>query len=76
MPYVRTRVMAYAIGKDNLSYETTTDKDVVRTDRHLDFFKDTDGPQLKQLNDILVTYTFFNFDLGILLDFLKDRGVV
>ncbi len=41
------------------------EKDVVRTDRHLAFFRE-DGPHLVQLNDILLTYTFFNFDLGTL----------
>jgi hypothetical protein len=40
------------------------DKDVVRTDRTTAFFQDLAGPNLRQLNDILVTYTFFNFDLG------------
>jgi len=40
------------------------DKDVVRTDRTTAFFQDLEGPNLRQLNDILVTYTFFNFDLG------------
>jgi hypothetical protein len=43
---------------------TLADKDVVRTDRTTAFFQDLEGPNLRQLNDILVTYTFFNFDLG------------
>jgi hypothetical protein len=39
-------------------------KDVVRTDRHLEAFADTESAHLSRLNDILLTYSFFNFDLG------------
>eukprot|EP01114_Cavostelium_apophysatum_P024236 TRINITY_DN9425_c0_g1_i1.p1 TRINITY_DN9425_c0_g1~~TRINITY_DN9425_c0_g1_i1.p1 ORF type:complete len:655 (+),score=177.99 TRINITY_DN9425_c0_g1_i1:169-2133(+) len=40
------------------------EKDVVRTDRTLDFYADENGPNLKMLNEILITYTFYNYDLG------------
>jgi len=39
-------------------------KDVVRTDRHLEYFKEPDSDALKKLSDILITYSFYNFDLG------------
>jgi len=40
------------------------DKDVVRTDRTHAFFKDEDGEHLTWMREILLTYTFYNFDLG------------
>lgn len=40
------------------------EKDVVRTDRALSYFEEDDNPRLKLLHDILLTYSFFNFDLG------------
>lgn len=49
----------------------------MRTDRNTEFFTDLEGPQLRQLNDILVTYTFFNFDLGTSCSFpLRERRSV
>jgi len=39
-------------------------KDVVRTDRLLDYFEGDDNPHLTLLNDILLTYSFYNFNLG------------
>ncbi|KAL6517075.1 hypothetical protein OROHE_018035 [Orobanche hederae] len=40
------------------------DKDVVRTDRSLLFYDGDDNPNVYLLRDILVTYSFYNFDLG------------
>lgn len=40
------------------------DKDVVRTDRSVAFFDGDDNPNVHLLRDILLTYSFYNFDLG------------
>ncbi|CAI9100838.1 OLC1v1038021C2 [Oldenlandia corymbosa var. corymbosa] len=40
------------------------DKDVVRTDRSLSFYDGDDNPNVHLLRDILLTYSFYNFDLG------------
>lgn len=40
------------------------EKDVVRTDRSLSFYEGDDNPNVNLLRDILVTYSFYNFDLG------------
>lgn len=40
------------------------EKDVVRTDRTLDPFKDDQSPYLTLLREILLTYTFYSFDVG------------
>ncbi|XP_039017142.1 TBC1 domain family member 17-like [Hibiscus syriacus] len=40
------------------------EKDVVRTDRSLSFYDGDDNQNVKILRDILLTYSFFNFDLG------------
>ncbi|KAJ7978962.1 RabGAP/TBC domain-containing protein [Quillaja saponaria] len=40
------------------------DKDVVRTDRSFDFYDGDDNPNVNVLRDILLTYSFYNFDLG------------
>ncbi|XP_058115588.1 uncharacterized protein LOC131258346 isoform X2 [Magnolia sinica] len=40
------------------------DKDVVRTDRSISFYDGDDNPNVTQLRDILLTYSFYNFDLG------------
>ncbi|XP_043813812.1 TBC1 domain family member 15 isoform X3 [Manihot esculenta] len=40
------------------------DKDVVRTDRSLSFYDGDDNPNVNILGDILLTYSFYNFDLG------------
>ncbi|KAI3410592.1 Rab-GAP TBC domain-containing protein [Psidium guajava] len=40
------------------------DKDVVRTDRSLSFYEGDDNPNVNLLRDILLTYSFYNFDLG------------
>lgn len=39
-------------------------KDVVRTDRDEMHFKEEDSPYLKQLNDILATYGWYNWSVG------------
>lgn len=44
--------------------KTRVEKDVTRTDRQHPDFKDDDSPNLVILNDILITYGFYNFDLG------------
>jgi hypothetical protein len=40
-------------------------KDVPRTDRFQTLFEDEDGPGLKAVHDILMTYVAYNFDLGM-----------
>ncbi|KAK8581689.1 hypothetical protein V6N12_071904 [Hibiscus sabdariffa] len=40
------------------------EKDVVRTDRSISFYSGDDNPNLNLLHDILLTYSFYNFDLG------------
>ncbi|CAM8923409.1 unnamed protein product [Rhodiola kirilowii] len=40
------------------------EKDVVRTDRALPFYDGDDNPNVATLHDILLTYSFYNFDLG------------
>lgn len=40
------------------------EKDVKRTDRTYEFFAGDDNPNLAKLQDILMTYVMFNFDLG------------
>lgn len=36
----------------------------VRTDRSVSYFDGDDNPHLARLRDILLTYSFYNFDLG------------
>lgn len=38
-----------------------------RTDRHIAYYADDDSPGLVMLNDILLTYAIYNFDLGMCL---------
>ncbi|XP_078437533.1 rabGAP/TBC domain-containing protein [Wolffia australiana] len=40
------------------------EKDVVRTDRSISFYDGDDNPNVTVLHDILLTYSFYNFDLG------------
>ncbi|CAK8563446.1 unnamed protein product [Lathyrus sativus] len=40
------------------------EKDVVRTDRSITFYEGDDNPNVNVLRDILLTYSFYNFDLG------------
>ncbi|KAL1506574.1 hypothetical protein ABEB36_005908 [Hypothenemus hampei] len=40
------------------------EKDVNRTDRNLDFYAGDNNQNLQKLNDILMTYVMYNFDLG------------
>lgn len=40
------------------------EKDVNRTDRTLDYYAGDNNPHLEMLNDILMTYIMYNFDLG------------
>ncbi|KAF9662875.1 hypothetical protein SADUNF_Sadunf18G0099900 [Salix dunnii] len=40
------------------------DKDVVRTDRTLSFYEGDDNANVNILRDILLTYSFYDFDLG------------
>lgn len=40
------------------------EKDVMRTDRRLPQFASDDSPLLKALFNVLMTYSFFNFDIG------------
>ena len=41
-----------------------TEKDVKRTDRVLPFYAGDDNPNVELLNNILMTYVMYNFDLG------------
>ncbi|KAL5212476.1 hypothetical protein ABZP36_023323 [Zizania latifolia] len=40
------------------------DKDVVRTDRSVPYYEGDDNQNVVVLRDILLTYSFYNFDLG------------
>ncbi|KAG0480031.1 hypothetical protein HPP92_010889 [Vanilla planifolia] len=40
------------------------EKDVVRTDRSVPYYEGDDNPNITVLHDILLTYSFYNFDLG------------
>lgn len=40
------------------------EKDVNRTDRTMDFYAGENNSNLQLLNDILMTYVMYNFDLG------------
>eukprot|EP00731_Ephydatia_muelleri_P039230 Em1242g1a len=51
----------FAKWRDN---KVQINKDVIRTDRSLPDFKDGDSCKLHQLEDILKTYVWYNFDLG------------
>ncbi|KAL9653497.1 hypothetical protein ABK040_002130 [Willaertia magna] len=44
--------------------KSRVEKDVIRTDRTHPMMKDDNSEWLKVLNDILITYTFYNFDLS------------
>ncbi|MCO5569513.1 hypothetical protein L7F22_023226 [Adiantum nelumboides] len=44
--------------------KSRVEKDVVRTDRVLPFYAGDDNQNVSMLHDILVTYSFYNFDLG------------
>lgn len=59
------------------------EKDVIRTDRTHPMYADENSEWLVKLNDILLTYTFYNFDLSyvqgmgdyasIMLEIMKDE---
>jgi hypothetical protein len=40
------------------------DKDVVRTDRAFEYYEGDDNLHVNSMRDILLTYSFYNFDLG------------
>ncbi|CAN8252709.1 unnamed protein product [Cochlearia groenlandica] len=40
------------------------DKDVVRTDRSFEYYEGDDNLNVNSMRDILLTYSFYNFDLG------------
>ena len=42
-----------------------SDKDVLRTDRDYPAFTSISCPKMQQMEDILRTYTMYNFDLGM-----------
>lgn len=44
--------------------KSRVEKDVVRTDRVLPFYAGEENHNVSLLHDILVTYSFYNFDLG------------
>ncbi|XP_077313281.1 TBC1 domain family member 17 isoform X2 [Lithobates pipiens] len=45
-------------------YRSLIERDVSRTDRNNKFYEGNDNPGLGLLNDVLMTYCMFNFDLG------------
>uniref|UniRef100_A0A8C5MLI0 TBC1 domain family member 15 n=1 Tax=Leptobrachium leishanense TaxID=445787 RepID=A0A8C5MLI0_9ANUR len=45
-------------------YRSLIERDVSRTDRNNKFYEGNDNPGLVLLNDVLMTYCMFNFDLG------------
>uniref|UniRef100_A0A7N6B4K2 TBC1 domain family member 15 n=1 Tax=Anabas testudineus TaxID=64144 RepID=A0A7N6B4K2_ANATE len=45
-------------------YRSLIERDVSRTDRQNTFFSGNDNPGLTLLNDVLMTYCMYNFDLG------------
>ncbi|XP_068097463.1 TBC1 domain family member 17 isoform X2 [Hyperolius riggenbachi] len=45
-------------------YRSLIERDVSRTDRNNKFYEGNDNPGLSLLNDVLMTYCMFNFDLG------------
>ena len=44
-------------------------KDVIRTDRTWQIYKDENSPYLTSINNILMSYSFFNFDIGKYFNF-------
>ncbi|VEN63150.1 unnamed protein product [Callosobruchus maculatus] len=56
------------VQEDNFSdyrdRKSLIEKDVNRTDRTLDFYAGDNNTNLQMLNDILMTYIMYNFDLG------------
>ncbi|KAJ9466441.1 GTPase-activating protein gyp7 [Diplonema papillatum] len=51
----------FALFRDRLQ---RIEKDVVRTDRSVPLFQSDAGEGIRALHDVLVSYSFFNFDLG------------
>ncbi|CAM1301027.1 Uncharacterised protein g2863 [Pycnogonum litorale] len=47
-----------------IKYIRLIDKDVPRTDKHLDYFKGADNPNMLVLRDILITFAHFHSELG------------
>lgn len=45
-------------------HKSLVEKDVARTDRTRPFFHGQNNPNLQVLHDILLTYVFYNFNLG------------
>ncbi|XP_062027483.1 uncharacterized protein LOC133743526 [Rosa rugosa] len=52
------------------------DKDVVRTDRCLSFSNGDDNPNVNLLHNILLTYSFYNLDLGYCQGMNGDRSSI
>lgn len=48
------------------------ERDVSRTDRNNKFYEGSENPGLVLLNDVLMTYCMYNFDLGE--DLVGGRG--
>ncbi|KAJ5077748.1 rabgap/tbc domain-containing protein [Anaeramoeba ignava] len=44
--------------------KTQIEKDVYRTDRVIGIFSEDNSPSMMMMRDILLTYSFYNFDLG------------
>lgn len=50
------------------------ERDVSRTDRNNKFYEGNENPGLVLLNDVLMTYCMYNFDLGELDEDKAGRG--
>ena len=60
-----------------ISVIVISEKDVTRTDRTHKFFEGECNPNLQVLNDVLMTYCMYNFDLGkIEAVELKSHGFI
>ncbi|GFS30817.1 RabGAP/TBC domain-containing protein [Actinidia rufa] len=54
----------YLVSVKKSEYEAVKNQWQVRTDRSLSFYNGDDNPNVNLLRDILLTYSFYNFDLG------------
>ena len=55
--------------------KTQVEKDVSRTDRAHSFFEGDENKNVELLQDILMTYVMYNFDLGYVQVLLVDRSL-
>ncbi|WKX96871.1 hypothetical protein Q1695_012932 [Nippostrongylus brasiliensis] len=62
--YERLKAQWLSISEDQESRFFSYKKDVARTDRSMAFFSGDGNPNLAMLQNILMTYVMYNFDLG------------